>query len=382
MDSIGEQGSLSLEKTKLIDEVSSGYTYFEDGDVVFAKITPCFENGKGTLAKKLVNGIAFGTTELHVLRPFVASDGKFLYYLTCSDEFRKNGESWMYGAGGQKRVPEDFVKDYSFPFPPLSIQKAIATYLDKETSRIDALIAKKERQIELLEEKRQAIITRAITKGLDPNAKMKDSGVDWIGDVPEQWVIRKLKNFIMILSGYSPEQCSPLIQGDGIPYYKVENIQADSIDIKPSEYTVPKDFNIAKSDSLIFPKRGAAIALNKVGIAQPPFSVDTNVMGFSLKGSLGLKYLYYTIRSFSLIEIADTTTIPQINNKQIDTIRIPYPPLIEQETIVEHLDSVMKKLSAVRRKIESSVLLLREYRSSLITSAVSGQIDVSQEVSK
>lgn len=111
MDAVGEYGGLALDQEKALDEIGSGYTYFRDDDVVVAKITPCFENGKGALAKGLKNGIAFGTTELHVLRVRENLDPSFLFYLTISEAFRDMGEAHMYGAGGQKRVPELFIKD-------------------------------------------------------------------------------------------------------------------------------------------------------------------------------------------------------------------------------------------------------------------------------
>ncbi|MEX0619638.1 MAG: hypothetical protein WDZ76_12075 [Pseudohongiellaceae bacterium] len=110
MDAVGEYGGLRLDSEKVISDVGSGYTFFANNDVVVAKITPCFENGKGAIANNLTNAIAFGTTELHVLRSGSYLDPEFLYYITISNLFRSLGESEMYGAGGQKRVPETFIK--------------------------------------------------------------------------------------------------------------------------------------------------------------------------------------------------------------------------------------------------------------------------------
>src|SRR5690606_12182304 len=140
----------------VIADVGSGYTEFEDGDVVVAKITPCFENGKGALASNLVNGAAFGTTELHVLRPSALRDCRFLFYVTISHLFRRAGEAEMYGAGGQKRVPPEFCKDLPAVLPPEDEQRAIADFLDRETAKIDTLVARKRMLIERLKEKRTA----------------------------------------------------------------------------------------------------------------------------------------------------------------------------------------------------------------------------------
>ena len=133
MEAVREYGGLNLSLTKALADVADGYTYFSDGDVLVAKITPCFENGKGSLAEGLLNGIAFGTTELHVLRCRSGLDKRFTFYLTLGNAFRKLGEAEMYGAGGQKRVPESFVADLRHPIPPLPEQCAIAAFLDRET---------------------------------------------------------------------------------------------------------------------------------------------------------------------------------------------------------------------------------------------------------
>lgn len=174
MDAVGEYGGLRLDVERELAEIGSGYTYFADGDVVLAKITPCFENGKGALAAGLTNGVAFGTTELHVLRANPELDRGYLFYLTIARPFRKLGEAEMFGAGGQKRVPESFIKDFRTPLPPLGEQRTIAAFLDRETARIDALIdtsgrpefnGKNQRRTmaNLLMEYRTALITAAVT---------------------------------------------------------------------------------------------------------------------------------------------------------------------------------------------------------------------------
>ncbi|MFE8031648.1 restriction endonuclease subunit S [Thiohalocapsa marina] len=199
MDAVNENGGIRLDQTRVKAEVGGGYTEFQNGDVVIAKITPCFENGKGSIATGLVNSAAYGTTELHVLRASQALDYRFLFYLTITDSYRKLGESEMYGAGGQKRVPPEFCKDFLTPLPPLPEQTAIADFLDRETGRIDTLVAKKRRLIALLREKRTALISRTVTRGLpeatarefglEPHTRFKDSGIEWLGQVPEGWEV-------------------------------------------------------------------------------------------------------------------------------------------------------------------------------------------------
>ena len=167
MPSIGEQGELDLSKRKPIAEVLKGYTYFQNDDVLVAKITPCFENGKGAIARGLLNGIGFGTTELFVLRPKSVTTSDFIYLTSVSLVFRRMGALSMHGAAGQQRVSEAFIRDYMIPLPPLHEQHAIAHFLDRETAKLDALIHKSERLITLLREKRKALISAAVTGKID-----------------------------------------------------------------------------------------------------------------------------------------------------------------------------------------------------------------------
>lgn len=167
METVGEHGGLELTTTKSLREVCNGYTYFREGDVLVAKITPCFENGKGAVASGLVNEIAFGTTELHVLRVKEPLHRYFLFYLSIGDAFRRLGEAEMYGTAGQKRVPESFILNLVHPLPPLPEQHAIAAYLDTETAKIDALVGRIEEAIDRLRELRMAVISAAVTGKID-----------------------------------------------------------------------------------------------------------------------------------------------------------------------------------------------------------------------
>jgi len=168
MEAIGDDGSLNLERTRPIGEVETGYTYFREGDVTIAKITPCFENGKGAVMRGLFGGIGFGTTELIVARakPFEATSN-YLHWLFISTWFRKHGEASMYGAGGQKRVPDDFVRDFTIVFPAISEQQTIATFLELETAKLDTLTTEAKTAITLLQERRTALISAAVTGKID-----------------------------------------------------------------------------------------------------------------------------------------------------------------------------------------------------------------------
>ncbi|MHB8390865.1 MAG: restriction endonuclease subunit S [Acidobacteriaceae bacterium] len=165
MEAIGEDGRISLERTRPVAEVRNGYSYFEDGDVTFAKVTPCFENGKGALMRGLERAAGFGTTELTVLRPKLGTNARFLNYVLQSSRFRQFGTAAMMGAGGLKRVPDEFTRDFETPWPAPADQTRIANFLDEKTARIDALIAEKERLVGSLDAYWQSSLEETLTGG-------------------------------------------------------------------------------------------------------------------------------------------------------------------------------------------------------------------------
>jgi type I restriction enzyme S subunit len=168
MEAIGDDGTLSLERTRSIGEVEMGYTYFQEGDVTIAKITPCFENGKGAVMRGLFGGIGFGTTELIVARPILSHTiSDYLHWIFISTPFRKLGQASMYGAGGQKRVPDDFVRNFAIAFPNAAEQKQITIFLDYEIAKIDTLTTEAQTAITLLQERRIALISSAVSGKID-----------------------------------------------------------------------------------------------------------------------------------------------------------------------------------------------------------------------
>jgi len=167
MDAVGEYGGIRLDMEKPLDAVYDGYTYFRNNDVVIAKITPCFENGKGAIAEELTNGVAFGTTELHVMRPLEGYSSRWLFYLSICHAFREIGASEMYGAGGQKRVPEGFIKNFRIGIPDFDEQESIADFIDAEVKKMDEMLRVNNLTIERLTEYRTALITAAVTGKID-----------------------------------------------------------------------------------------------------------------------------------------------------------------------------------------------------------------------
>lgn len=387
MEAIGDDGSIDLERTRPISEVETGYTYFRDGDVTLAKITPCFENGKGALMQGLEAGIGFGTTELIVARPNPSEVlGPLLNWIFRSPNFRAQGEASMYGAGGQKRVPDDFVRDFAWSFPPLGEQTAIAAFLDRETAKIDALIAEQEKLIALLAEKRQATISHAVTKGLDPDAPMKDSGVTWLGQVPAHWLTGKIQSFARRESGHTPSRQHPEYwENCTIPWFSLADVwQIREGNVKYVYETKEKvsELGIANSSARLLPagtvmlSRTASVGYS--AIMGRDMATTQDFINWVCGPLLMPEFLLHVLRGMrpEFDRLMMGSTHQTIYMPDAAKLMMTLPPLSEQEAIVTFLEQETIKLDGLRAETERAIALLKERRSALIAAAVTGQIDV------
>ncbi|MFN6332763.1 MAG: restriction endonuclease subunit S [Planctomyces sp.] len=262
--------------------------------------------------------------------------------------------------------------------PSIDEQSVIAEFLDRETSKIDSLVAEQRRLIELLKEKRQAVISHAVTKGLNPHAPMKPSGIEWLGDVPEHWDVMKGSAIGALFGSEQVPDESVSDEGD-LPFIKVGSMSLHSFEIESWDWyvdaAVAQHCN-ARAGYIVFPKRGAAIFTNKVNIVHRPSMIDPNLMGWEIGPKAVPKFMAYTLKCRKLDELADVSTVPQINNKHISPERFPIPTLNEQREIVEFLDTETSKLNSLTAEAERAIELLQERRTALISAAVTGKIDV------
>ncbi len=282
--------------------------------------------------------------------------------------------------------PED-IGDIEVHIPPLTIQKTIAAYLDKETARIDDLIAKKERQIELLQEKRQAIITRAVTKGLDPNAKMVDSGVDWIGEIPEGWEIRKLCFSATFISGATPDKGNDLYWDGSIPWVSPKDMKRryieDSIDHLSEEAMKAAHLRLIPKGTVIVVVRGMILVHSfPVAITTAELTINQDIKAILFDENFHTEYAALLLEGFEKVTVslyvetsAHGTKALRLDNWK--DFPLLCPPIEEQKEIAAFAHREIEAFNHITTTINQSISLLREYRSSLITAAVSGQIDVS-----
>ncbi len=353
---------------------------FESGDVLFGKLRPYLAK----VHKATVDGIC--STEILVLRPKLVSQDYLFYYLLNS-EFIKTVNSSTYGTK-MPRANWIFIGNLLIPDISLHDQSAIAAFLDRETPRIDALIAKKQRFIELLEEKRQAIISHAVTKGLDPGVEMKDSGVEWIGEVPAGWEVIRLKNTICSPLQYGASESGEIYDPELPRYVRITDISEEGTLKEDTKKSIPIDIAgpyLLSYGDILFARSGATVGktflyLDSWGLAA--------YAGYLIRARvnqtiLDPRYIGYFCRSSHYWDWISSAfiqaTIQNISADKYANLMIPLPPIAEQRFIINYLNCETDKVKGLIRTIHDQVGKLREYRTALISAAVTGKIDVRGE---
>jgi len=310
-------------------------------------------------------------------------DAKYILYSFQSDFFQK--ELWLKSIEKSAQPGfniDDFVL-FKVVAPEIKEQTTIANYLDKMTTQIDDLIAKKERLIQLLEEERTAIINRAVTKGLDPNVPMKDSGIEWLGETPEHWELWKISHsFKRIGSGTTPESGNPLYHENGtINWLNTGDLndgEVVSCNKKITEqamidYTSLKLF---PAGSLVMAMYGATIG--KTGIIKFDTTTNQACCVFCEGDIIDLKFLQYWFlaKKENIINLAIGGGQPNISQNILKDIRVNCPSMSEQLNIVKYLDLRTNEVDLIVSKANQEIELIKEYKTALISEVVTGKVDV------
>lgn len=380
MEKVSDDGTYDTELLQPFIDISSGLNLIEAGDVIIAKITPCMENGKGAFISSLPTSYAFGSTEFHVFRPTSKIDATFLYYYTWNPIFRKYAEVNMTGAAGQKRISSRFIKHTKIFLPPVPEQKLISAYLDKTTAIIDKAVYVKKEQLKKLKELKKSIIYKAVTKGLDDSVKMIDSGIEWIGEVPERWAVTRLKRTAYrVQTGTTPPTERTDFYVDGtIPWYgpacfdKKMKLDAPQKLINESAYK-EKKLRLFKKGSIFWVGIGATIG--KVGIIDENSSCNQQVIGSELKDSVCAEYIYYFLLHMKdeIPKIAQYTTLPIMDQEKFGYLHLSLPTYEIQQDIASFLNSKMETIFSSEEKITLQIQNLEDYKKSLIHECVTGK---------
>ena len=359
---------INASKTKILKEISGSYTYFENGDVLLAKVTPCFENGKLGIAYNLINGIGFGSSEYIVFRPNHIISSEFVYYNLANAKFREGGKRLMLGACGLKRLSKDYINNYEIPLPPLEEQHRIVGILDAAFAKIDALKKNAEENLK----NAKALFQQVLAQELKPK----------VG-----WVEKKLGEICSkIGSGATPHGGKDSYKEEGISLirslnvYDNEFIYDDLAHIDDKQADELNNVIIEKNDVLfnitgasvtrccIVPNKILPARVNQhVSILRPQNGVLTNVF---------LCYLMISMKDY-LIKLAFSkgATRQAITKKQLEDLMIAYPNDInEQMSIVNTINTLSEKCRRLEEVAQQTIRECDALKQSILRQAFSGEL--------
>jgi type I restriction enzyme S subunit len=333
------------------------------GDVIITKDSETWDDiAVPAHVPQAIEGLVCGY-HLALIRPDARClDGSYLARCFAAeglcDQFRvaANGIT-RYGLDTQS------IKSAVFPVPPLPEQRAIAAFLDRETARIDTLIGHKERLIALLEEKRDAVICHAVTRGLDPNATLKDSGVPWLGMVPKHWTITRLGRVIKLQRGFDITGAAEIT--DGYPVYSSGGLSGRA------------ECAMVAGPGVIVGRKGT---LGTVHFSEGNYwPHDTTLFVKEFRGS-DPRFVYYYLRHMRLESFDVGSANPTLNRNHVHPVPVAWPDVDTQRKIALYLDDLFSRLTPLEIRIRDGIARLQEYRTALISAAVTGQIYVRGEV--
>ena len=377
---------LFVKQNRPIREFDGIVTAFRDGQVTLRanRRTDGFTNA---LKEHGYQGVRKGDLVIHAMDAFAGaigvsdSDGKSTpVYSVCTPRQLSKVNTYYYGYFLRNLSKMNFIEslakgirerstDFRFPdfgevllpLPSLEEQEAIASFLDRETGKIDDLIAKQERLIELLEEKRQAVISHAVTKGLDPNVPLKDSGVEWLGDIPEHWEVKKL-NYIFRMQSGDFVSANEIETHGKYPVYGGNGLRG---------YTKKKNH---RGDYILIGRQGALCG-NIKQVSGEFWATEHALVVYPIY-DFNLNWLAKTLHAMNLNQYSTSAAQPGLSVEQLSILRLPFPQLNEQFKINEHISDVDESVNKLVARAQSAIDLLKERRTALISAAVTGKIDV------
>ena len=361
----------------LVPESFETYQVVETGDIICRPTD--LQNDWNSLRFGISNNKGIITSAYLCLRTLPMVDRRYAHLLLHTYDLKKI--FYGLGSGLRQNLDWDDFKYLPCTLPPPEEQAAIVRYLDDADQRIRAYVRAKERLIALLEEERQAIIHQAVTRGLDSNVKLKPSGVEWLGDVPEHWEIHQLKQKSRIVRGkfaHRPRNDASLYDGP-YPFVQTGDIARSGKWITTYEQTL-NDRGLAVSQ--MFP-RGTLVMtiaanIGDVAILDLNACFPDSVVGFTPSHNVDRDYLYNLFQSMKteFLRVAPVNTQGNLNVERIGATIVAFPPLAEQTAIAAHLNRLADGIDAAIDRAHRQIELMEEYRTRLIADVVTGKIDV------
>lgn len=338
--------------------------------------------GKVALVRGL-NGKATLNSGVFVVRPLRKKyTTKYYFWLLQSSvfdgfvDFNKTGSTIVH-------LYQDTFVNFKYAMPTYSEQLAIAAFLDHETAKIDALIEKQQRLIDLLKEKRQAVISHAVTKGINPNAPMKDSGVEWLGEVPVHWSLKKISHIGRVLNGSTPDKSIFSFWNEGsIPWLASSCLNSPTVD-EPTELISAQAFErssleLIPAGSLLVGMVGQGKTRGTSAVLTIESCINQNMAAIIPSKHVNINFLYYLFQAMyhDLRELGRGGNQAALNCEIVASIRVPIPAIEEQQCIVSFINKQLAVMILATDSADQQIKLLHERRSALISAAVTGKIDL------
>lgn len=364
-------------------DIRKGYTHFAEGDVLFAKITPCMENGKASVATGLKNGIGCGSTELHVLRPLAGIQPLFIYNFLHQESFRKEAARNFTGTAGQLRVPVSFMKDAKIPLPPLPEQHRIVAKLEKILHRVDVCKERLDKIPAILKRFRQSVLAAACSGKLTEDWR-KDDAEDGEG-LPARWQALELGK---LCDGFQYGTSTKSASSGTVPVLRMGNIQNGQIDWTDLVYTSDAKeiakYNLQPGD-ILFNRTNSPELVGKTGIYRGERRAIFAGYLIRIKNnpSLNSEYLNFCLnasyaKEWCLQVKTDGVSQSNINAQKLSEFIIPLPPLPEQQEIVRRVEALFKKADAIEARYRKAKAFVDKLTQSILAKAFRGEL-VSQD---
>ncbi|HID8749740.1 TPA: restriction endonuclease subunit S [Enterobacter hormaechei] len=380
------QGITKTETMLLSKAPSRARRLVKDGDVIISTVRTYLE-AISPIINPPDNMVV--STGFAVIRPSIGLNHAFAAYCLRASGFIKEVVARSVGVSYPAINASDLV-NIPVPNMPLTEQLRIANFLDHETAKIDNLIEKQQQLIELLKEKRQAVISHAVTKGLNPDVQMKDSGVEWLGDVPAHWEVKRIKHFGKVIGGFAFKSTD--FTDEGYPVIKISNVSHLSFDWGDSSFLPPsfsfthKEY-LAPNGALVFAMTRPVISGGiKVTLLDDDSAPLVNQrVGFMMVRSKNMaRYILISTQSSAFlahyVNNMTVTNQPNISSEGIESIYLPVPPMNEISRILLYVDRMNESYNQLIDKALLQVSLLQERRTALISAAVTGKFDVRDRV--
>lgn len=356
-----------------------------EGDIVITKSSGSPQHiGKSVIVSKEIELLNCCYSNFVQRIRFRNYNPKLYHFVLNSDIGRSQFKYLTTSSTGLGNLNGSSLNDVLLPFIPLQEQEQIVNYLDDKTTIIDKLISTKQRKVELLKEQRTTLINQVITKGLNPNVKMKDSGVEWIGEIPESWIVSKLK-----YDTTKPVQYGLNISGDnykeeGIRFIRITDISENGELIEENgkyleKINVPDEFLLNKFD-VLFCRSGHTVGKSYLHLLEGEYTTGGYLVRFNFDNYSNSKFIFYLSKTnfyWDWIKLNSVvSTIENVNGDKYQNFIYPKPTNGEQQKIVEYLDKQTKEIDDLVSMEQNKIELLKEYRQSLISEVITGKIKV------